>query len=211
MKDLNELTITEFLEELASAQPVPGGGSVAALAGALAAALTTMVARLTLGKQKFQDRWAVMDPVAKRAQEAMPVFQSLLQQDTEAYQAVVESFRLPKETEEEKKRRTDAIQKAFHEAARVPLETLRTLDRLMEDAVAAVHSGNPNAASDAGAAMQLIRAGAAIAAYNVWINLQSLKDDALRNEIRREVQSSLERIEAHAASCHEKLKTHLGS
>lgn len=208
-KDLNRLTVTEFLEELASAQPVPGGGTVAALAGALAAALTTMVARLTLGKEKFQDRHLLMASIEQRAQKRLLTFQALLQQDTDAYQAVVESFRLPKKTDEEKAQRAAAMEKAFQEAAQVPLETLATLDELMDDAAHALRSGNPNAASDAGAAVQLIRAAAAIAAYNVWINLKSLRDETFRTDAGKKVRTALERIEACAARGHDDLKSAL--
>lgn len=211
MKDLNQLTLSVFLEELASAQPVPGGGSVAALGGALAAALTAMVARLTLGREKFQDRHALMASLETRAVEHLSAFQSLVQQDTEAYQAVVDSLRLPKGTQEEKARRAAALENAFHQAADVPLQTLFRLDELMEDAQKALLSGNPNAASDAGAAVQLIRAAATIAAYNVWINLQSIQDETLKTDARQKVEDVLQRIEARAASSHQELRATLGA
>ncbi len=205
IKDLNQLTVMEFLEELASSQPVPGGGSVAALAGALAAALTAMVARLTLAKEKFRDRHPLMAAMEKRAEEHRAAFQGLMQQDTEAYMAVVESFRLPRNTKEEQARRDAAVQHAFREAAQVPLETLLTLDRILEDALEAVRSGNPNAVSDAGAAVQMIAAAAKIAAYNVWINLKSIQDSAFRKDAEQKVQAVLDRIQTRAAQCHDKL------
>ncbi|MEJ5349324.1 MAG: cyclodeaminase/cyclohydrolase family protein [Desulfosoma sp.] len=206
IKDLNRLTVAEFLEELASSKPVPGGGSVAALAGALAAALTTMVARLTLAKEKFRDRHPLMAAVEKKAEKHRAAFQVLMQQDTEAYQAVVESIRLPRNTEEERDRRDAAMQHAFREAARVPLETLLTLDRMMEDALEAVQSGNPSAVSDAGAAVQMISAAARIAAYNVWINLSSIQDVAFRKDVEQKVQAALDRVQARAAQCHDELR-----
>ncbi|SHF68153.1 Formiminotetrahydrofolate cyclodeaminase [Desulfacinum infernum DSM 9756] len=209
MKNLNQLTVTEFLEELASENPVPGGGSVAALAGALAAALTTMVARLTVGREKFQDRWETMEPIEKRAAERIALFQSLVQKDTEAYQKVVDAFRLPKETEEEKRSRREAVQEAFKEAARVPLETLLALKQLAEDALEAVRSGNPNAASDAGAAVQMIRAGATVAAYNVWINLGSIKDEAFCSEAKEKADAALARIRKAESQCHDLLAKEL--
>ncbi|ROQ90228.1 cyclodeaminase/cyclohydrolase family protein [Desulfosoma caldarium] len=208
-KDLNRLTVTEFLEELASAQPAPGGGTVAALAGALAAALTTMVARLTLGKKKFQDRHALMATIEQRAEKRLATFQVLLQQDTQAYQAVVESFRRPKNTDEEKAQRAAAVEKALQEAARIPLETLARLDELMDDAAHVLRSGNPNAASDAGAAVQLIRAAAFVAAYNVWINLKSLRDETFRKDAEKKVRAALERIETRAARGHDDLRSAL--
>lgn len=205
-KDLNQLTVHGFLEELASARPVPGGGTVAALAGALAAALTTMVARLTLAREKFQDRHALMASIEDRAQQRLLTLQALLQQDTDAYQAVVESLRLPKSTDEEKAHRTTTIQEALRQAASVPLKTLAALDELMDDAAQTLRSGNPIAASDAGAAVQLIRAAASIAAYNVWINLQSVRDETFRIDAKKKVRVALERIESCAARSHEALQ-----
>ncbi|SMC25035.1 Formiminotetrahydrofolate cyclodeaminase [Desulfacinum hydrothermale DSM 13146] len=209
MKDLNQLTVTEFLQELASENPVPGGGSTAALAGALAAALTAMVARLTVGKEKFKDRWETLEAIEKRAAQEIPRFQSLVQRDTEAYQAVVDAFRRPKETEEEKRARSAAIQEAFKEAARVPLETLLALERLVGDALEAVRSGNPNASSDAGAAVQMIQAGATVAAYNVWINLGSIKDEAFGAAAREKTDAALATIRDAAARCHDLLAKEL--
>ena len=202
MQELTRLPLDAFLDELASENLVPGGGSVAALAGALAAALTTMVARLTLGKEKFKDRWAALEPVEKHAAPLIRTFQTLVQQDADAYRAVVESFRLPAHTAEEKAARTEAMQKAFKEAARVPLETLVTLGRLLDDAAQALRSGIPNAASDAGAAVQMIRAGAVIAAYNVWINLPSIQDPVFVSQARTTVDAALQRIEDVAAQGH---------
>ncbi len=145
----------------------------------------------------------------KNAAPLIQLFQTLVQRDTDAYRAVVEGFRLPKDTAEQKAARTDALQKAFKEAARVPLETLLTLERLMDHAAQALRSGNPNAASDAGAAVQMIRAGAAIAAYNVWINLPSIQDPAFVREARASVEAALRKIEDVASQCHETLLKHL--
>jgi len=202
MQELTQLPLNAFLDELASENPVPGGGSVAALAGALAAALTTMVARLTLRKEKFKDRWAALEPVEKQAAPLIRTFQTLVQQDADAYRAVGESVRVPARTAEEKAARTEAMQKAFKEAARVPLETLVTLERLMNDAAQALRSGNPNAVSDAGAAVQMIRAGAVIAAYNVWINLPSIQDPLFVSQARTTVDAALGKIEDIASQCH---------
>ncbi len=210
MTDFNRLTVTEFLNELASENAVPGGGSVAALGGALAAALTCMVARLTLGREKFKDREPVMKPLLERASEKIAVLQSLLQKDTEAYQKVLESFRLPKNTEEERAARREAIQEAFKEAARIPLETLLALEQLADDALEAVRSGNPVAASDAGAAVQMIQASGTIAAYNVWINLESIRDEAFCRSCREKTDAALEKIRKTTEQCHRLLMEQLG-
>lgn len=199
---LTRLPVEDFLQKLAAADPVPGGGSTAALAGALAAALMTMVARLTVRNTKFQDRRPVLIPVEERAASFIRVFEDLVQQDTDAYRAVIESTRLPKESPEDKAAREEAIQKAVKEAARVPLETLLTLERLVDDAAEVLRFGNPKAASDAAAALQLIRCAAAIAGYNVWINLPGIHDPAFVAEARSQVDTALRKIEASASQGH---------
>ncbi len=199
---LTRLPVDDFLQRLASADPVPGGGSTAALAGAIAAALVTMVARLTVRNEKFQDRRPVLIPVEERAASLIRAFEDLVQRDTDAYQAVIQTYRLPKETLEEKSVRAEAIQKAVKEAAQVPLETLWALERLVYDAAEVLRFGNPKAASDAGAALQLIRSAAAIAAYNVWINLPGIHDPAFVAEARSHVDRALRKIEAAASQGH---------
>jgi formiminotetrahydrofolate cyclodeaminase len=192
---LENLSIRDFTEELGSANPTPGGGSAAALCGALGAALSAMVSKLTLGKEKYSEVWQSMGAVQQAAGLMARHFLELVQRDSDAYQTVMAAFNLPKETEEEKGARHKAIQEATKNAARVPLETLRTSEKLIVLTKEAVERGNPNTLTDAGAALQLARTAAVVAAYNVRINLPGLQDEEFVTTCKEELEGALQRIE----------------
>jgi glutamate formiminotransferase/formiminotetrahydrofolate cyclodeaminase len=193
---LTELSVRDFIAELGAGTPTPGGGSVAALCGALGSALAAMVARLTLGKERYRYGWARLEEVSKAADELRGSFLDLVQDDTDAYQGVLASLRLPKGTEVERACRQSALQVAFKRAASVPLETLRASERLAHLAKAAVEKGNPSALTDADAALHLARASAGIAAANVKVNVADIVDDRFVNECMREVEERLRRVAA---------------
>jgi len=193
---LTELTVRDFIAELGAGTPTPGGGSVAALCGALGSGLAAMVAGLTLGKERYRDRWATMEEVKQAADELGRRFLDLVQEDTDAYQGVLVSLRLPKSSNEEKASRQTALQVAFKRAASVPLETLRASERLAHLAKASVEKGTPSALTDAGAALHLARAAAGIAAANVKVNVADIVDDRFANECMREVEARLRRVAA---------------
>lgn len=193
---LDQLSIRDFVKELSSADATPGGGSVAALCGALGAALSGMVSELTKGREKFRDIWETMEEVKQSADLLTVRFLTLVQEDTDAYQEVIATLKLPKETEEQKASQQAAMQGAMKKAATVPLETLRASEKLIHIAKKAVEQGNPIAITDAGAAVYLARAAGAIAAYNVRINLSGIKDEKFCLEYTKEVDERLERLEA---------------
>jgi formiminotetrahydrofolate cyclodeaminase len=193
---LENLSIRDFTEDLGSANPTPGGGSAAALCGALGAALSAMVSRITLGNEKYSGVWQNMEAVQQAAGLMAGHFLELVQRDSDAYQAVMAALKLPKETEEEKGARHMAIQEAMKNAAKVPLETLRTSEKLIVLTKEAVERGNPNTLTDAGAALQLARTAAVVAAYNVRINLPGLQDEEFVTACKEEVEEALERVEA---------------
>lgn len=193
---LENLSVRDFTEELGSANPTPGGGSAAALCGALGAALSAMVSRITLGNEKYSGVWQSMEAVQQAAGLMAGHFLELVQRDSDAYQAVMAALKLPKETEEEKGARHMAIQEAMKNAAKVPLETLRTSEKLIVLTKEAVERGNPNTLTDAGAALQLARTAAVVAAYNVRINLPGLQDEEFVTACKEEVEKALERVEA---------------
>ena len=193
--ELENLSIRDFTEELGSANPTPGGGSVAALCGALGAALSAMVSRITLGNEKYSEVWQSMGAVQRAAGLMAGHFLELVQRDSHAYQAVMAAIKLPTETEEEKGARHKAIQEAMKNAARVPLETLRTSEKLIVLTKEAVERGNPNTLTDAGAALQLARTAAVVAAYNVRINLPGLQDEEFVTACKEEVEEELHRVE----------------
>lgn len=191
---LDQLSVRNFIQELGSGSATPGGGSAAALSGAMGAALSGMVARFTEGRERFRDAWEHMEGVKRRADELARRFLELVQHDADAYQEVLAALGLPKETAEQKALRQEALQKAMRKAAAVPMETLRLSERLIRMAKDAVERGNPGTITDAGAAVHLAHAAAAVAAYNVRINLSALKDDAFVEGCKREVEEILGRV-----------------
>jgi len=193
---LTELSVRDFIAELGAGTPTPGGGSVAALCGALGSALAAMVAGLTLGKERYRDGWATMEEVRGAADELRRLFLELVQEDTDAYQRVLASLRLPKGTDEEKASRQTALQDALKRAASVPLETLRASEQLAHLAKASVEKGTPSALTDADAARHLARAAAGIAAANVKVNVADIVDDRFVNECMSEVEERVRRVEA---------------
>lgn len=172
-----ESTIQPFLEELASDAPAPGGGSAGAAAGAMGAALVSMVCNLTIGKEKFAADETELKEVLARSEALRSELTRLINDDTEAFNMVMAAFRRPKETDAEKAVRREAIQAATKQATLVPLATARACAGVIELSRVAAEKGNPNAASDAGAAASCAQAGLKAAALNVLINLPSLKDE----------------------------------
>lgn len=185
---LKDLTITEFLEQTASAEPLPGGGCTAALNAALAASLTEMVANLTIGRKEFQAVEEDMQKIAQAAADLRTKLQNDIDNDAQAYQAVLAAFKLPKNTDDQKKERSKAIQQAFKSAATVPLGVARDALQIMDLAARAITDGNPNAISDGAVAVLAARTAALAAAYNVKINLTAIKDTAFVAELTREIE-----------------------
>ena len=185
---LKDLTINEFLEQTASAEPLPGGGCTAALNAALAASLTEMVANLTIGRKQFH---AVEEDMQKIAQTAADLREKLandIENDAQAYHEVLAAFKLPKTTEEDKKQRSNAIQQAFKTAATVPLGVARDAAQIMDLSARAIKDGNPNAVSDGAVAVLAARTAAIAAAYNVKINLSAIKDPEFVAELTQEIE-----------------------
>jgi methenyltetrahydrofolate cyclohydrolase len=169
--------LRHFMDKLASKSPEPGGGSVAALTGALGAALVSMVSNLTLGKEKYKDVQPKIEALLREAETLRGEFQDLIQKDTEAYGALSEVYKMPKSTDAEKEARTAKMQEALKKACQVPFEIgLKSLDiAKLADRAAAI--GNVAAVSDAGVAALLAQACAQSAALNVKINVNSIKDE----------------------------------
>lgn len=175
---LADLSIKEFLAETAGSAPVPGGGSISALNGAIAAALTEMVANLTIGKKKYEEVEGQMRAIAIEAAGIRERFISFIDEDSQAYDRVFSAFKLPKETEEEKAKRSEEIQEATKYAALVPMKVAEELSEVMESIIYVAHKGNQNAVTDACVAMMAARTCVLGALLNVRINLSSIKDEA---------------------------------
>jgi glutamate formiminotransferase/formiminotetrahydrofolate cyclodeaminase len=167
-----------YLDSVADADAFPGGGSVAAIAGALAAALARMVAGLTIGRARYASADAEMRVVSERARQLTESLQSLAIRDAEAYAAVVDAQKLPNTDAGDAAHREIALQAALAGASAVPLEACRACESVARLAEAVVLRGNPNAITDAGVAASLANAGCVGASYNVRVNLRSLTDKA---------------------------------
>ncbi|MBD5299591.1 MAG: cyclodeaminase/cyclohydrolase family protein [Bacteroides sp.] len=183
---LQNLTINEFLEKTYGSDPVPGGGSVSALCGSLAAALGQMVTALTIGRKKYADVEEDMLRLAPEMEEARNKFVSFIDEDAAAYQTVFNAFKLPKDTDEEKALRKEAIQKATLAAALVPLEVARTAVGIMDSIQEIAVKGNRNAITDCCVAMMCARTAAFGAILNVRINLSSLDDKEIVSQLENE-------------------------
>ena len=183
---LTDLTVKDFLNKVAGSDPVPGGGSIAALNGALASALAAMVANLTIGKKKYTEVQEDMQAIAQEAERLMGDFTADIDRDSDAYDRVFACFKMPKETDEEKAARSAAIQEATKYAAQVPLEVARRAFALMPLIAEVALKGNQNAVTDACVAMMSARNAVLAAVLNVRINLSSLKDTELVTRLQAE-------------------------
>ncbi len=186
---LVKLNLVDFTEALASDSPAPGGGSASAAAGAAGAALLGMVVRLTLGKEKYRSAWEELEPVGREAGSAKNRLLELVDEDTRAFEAIVEARRLPKGTDAEKKARQEAIDRATILATTVPLQTASIAGKLLERAPLVLAKGNPNAASDGFVASLLLMSAVEGALANVRINLPGVSDPDLARGFGEDVES----------------------
>ena len=182
-KKLVDLTCAGFCEETASESPAPGGGSVSAYMGALAASLGTMVANLTGGKAAYDDEWEKFSDVAVHGQRLKDDLLHLVDEDTNAFNKIMDAFGMPKKSDEEKAARSAAIQEATKFATEVPLQTMQKSMEAFEVCRAMVEWGNPASVTDGGVGALAARSAVMGAHLNVKINASSLKDEAFKNEI----------------------------
>jgi formiminotetrahydrofolate cyclodeaminase len=174
---LAKKTIQSFLDELASSAPAPGGGSVAALSGALGAALISMVTNLTIGKEKYAGVQDEITALLKKSESLRNKLADLLEEDVAVYTRLSQTMKMPRDTEEQKNTRTKAMDKALKAATDVPLRVAEACASVMELCRPAAEKGNVNAVSDVGVGMLMAEAGLRSAALNVLINLGWIKDD----------------------------------
>jgi methenyltetrahydrofolate cyclohydrolase len=187
------LTIEDFSKVLGSDSPAPGGGSVAALSGALGADLVCMVCRLSVGKPELEQFGEDISHTLKRAEHLSKSLLGRVDRDTKAFNDVMAAFKLPKNTDDEKKKRTEAIQRSYCEAVISPLGVARECTEVLTLAAGLLGKSNSNALSDLGVASQQAYAGLEGAAMNIKINLPAIKDDAFRSKSVAEVSSLLKR------------------
>jgi len=188
--------LSTFLDDLASGEPTPGGGSAAALAGALGAALAAMVANLTVGRKRYVDVDAQMRAVLGEAEMLRSRLTALVAEDAQAYEQVRAAYRLPKENADDLAARAAAIEAAMQGASLTPLETMRACTAVLRLAEQAATLGNINAATDGAVGALLARAGLAGAALNVRVNLGGIADRAFAAASEQEVAGLLAEADA---------------
>jgi len=188
---LTDKSIESFLNELASSTPAPGGGSVAALSGALGAALISMVSNLTIGKEKYASVQEDISASLDKSEELRMNLTDLLQEDVEAYTRLSQIMKMPRETEEQKNVRATAMQQALKDAADVPMRIAETCAEVMDLCRPAAEKGNINAVSDVGVGILMAEAGLRSAALNVLINLGMIKDETFVRESRQKLDELL--------------------
>lgn len=186
MTQLVDHTLRDFTTALASDAPAPGGGSASAAAGATGAALLAMVVRLTLGKEKYKSVWAELEPYAPRLEECRKRLLELVDEDTNAYHAIVDARKMPKESGEEKAARGKAIDTATILATTVPMQTAFFAQKALAMAPAIAEKGNPNASSDAYVGALLLFSAVEGALANVRINLPGVTDPVLKRSFRED-------------------------
>nr|MBC7245738.1 cyclodeaminase/cyclohydrolase family protein [Chloroflexota bacterium] len=189
---LSEKSVRVFLDELASSAPAPGGGSAAALAAAIGAALVSMVANLTVGKKDYAHVQDDIHRILKRSEELRHKCLELLESDVAAYTEVSRAYKMPRDTEEEKTTRNAAIQKALKAATAVPMELAEVCVEILSLCPESAEKGNVRAVSDVGVGALMAEAALRAAALNVLINLGSIKDEAFVQQERARLNALLE-------------------
>ncbi|MBO5697893.1 MAG: glutamate formimidoyltransferase [Alistipes sp.] len=199
VKKLVDMTCTGFAEETASESPAPGGGSISAYMGALAAALGTMVANLSSHKAGWDDRWEFFSNWAENGMGVMNELLYLVDEDTAAFNKIMDVFGMPKGTDEEKAARAEAMEAATLYATQVPLRTMKAAFKAFEVVRAMAEEGNPNSVTDAGVGALAARSAVMGACLNVKINAAGLKDRAVADALVKEaeeIQAAAQKVEA---------------
>jgi len=192
---LIDVSIKSYIDKVASKEPTPGGGSVAALAGSLGSALTAMVGYLTIGRKMYEELdekvKEEMDNNFDQLKKSIEKLNHIVDEDTKAFDKVMEAFKLPKETEEEKKNRSNKIQEGYKIALEVPLRCAEECFKVLELQKVFADYGNVNAITDVGVGALLAATGLEGALLNVKINLLSIKDEEFKNKMEQKIDNLL--------------------
>ncbi|TSA28184.1 MAG: hypothetical protein D4R68_04355 [Ignavibacteriales bacterium] len=187
-------TLQEYFNELSSSSPTPGGGNVAALCGALSSSLGIMVCNLTIGKKKYADVEIEMIRLKEKLENIQKKFIELGQKDNASFDKVMDAFKLPKETEQEKNIRSKAIEEATIGATSAPMEVIQSSKALLPILEVIIDKGNRNSISDAGVAVALVRTAANGAYLNVLINCSSLNNQTIAGELKKTADILIEEV-----------------
>ncbi|MCG0276243.1 MAG: cyclodeaminase/cyclohydrolase family protein [Thermosediminibacteraceae bacterium] len=189
---LSEYRINEFIDELASKSPAPGGGSASALAGAIGTALVSMVANLSYGKEKFMDKEALLSEILEEAEKIKSSLILLIDKDTEAFNQVANATKMPRTTEEEKKLRSEAIERALKKATLIPLSIMEESLKALKLHEKALGNTTVNAISDLGVGVLYLRTALYGGWLNVKINLNSIKDEEFVKDVEKKARAILD-------------------
>ena len=189
-----DLTLSDFVSQTSSSQPVPGGGSVAALTAANGASLIAMLCNLTVGKKGYEEHWDKMKEVADICSQKAQDFLGFIDKDSKAFNYYMQALKMPKGDKEEILAREMCIASALYDATFVPLQLARQIDKLFEYADYAITCGNKMATSDGAIAVLLLKSAITSALYNVKINLPSIENSA----IKQKISGMMEQVEQHA-------------
>jgi formiminotetrahydrofolate cyclodeaminase len=203
--------LKKYLDEAASGAPTPGGGSVAALAGALGAALTSMVCNFTVGKEKYKDVEADVAQILSEAESLRGKLLELMVEDTQVYSEVSKAYGMPRSTPEEKEARTEAIQKSLRIAMQAPLETAICCHKILKLNEPLMDKGNQNLISDVGVAVLLAESALRSAILNVEINLSYIKDEDFCNNTREKLSSIVKESDELRSKIYIKVKEAIGA
>lgn len=206
---LKDLSVKDFVAETASDSPAPGGGSVSALAAAQAAALLGMVANLTVKSKKYEEVHEEMKPLISELKAYEEEFVDFIDRDANSFNGVMEAFKMPKETEEEKAARTEKIQTEYKNAANVPLSVGLKAMELLKYAEILVEKGNKNAITDVGVGLLNLKLAVTGAFYNVKINLGSIKDAEYVENLKKQMEEALKEVEKRTAPMLEKVESEI--
>jgi methenyltetrahydrofolate cyclohydrolase len=209
MIEIKDKSIQNFLDELASKSATPGGGSVAALLGAQSAALTSMVCNLTIGKPKYVEVETQMLDLLQQSEALREKLTGLIKADVDVFNRLMAAYGLPKETDEEKSARTEAIQTILKAATEVPLDCARACAKAIELSRGAAEKGYSGVISDAGAAVMAGYGGLKSAALNVYINTGNLKDRKFAEAKLRELETILQDVDVAVENIYQLVKTKL--
>jgi len=187
MSQYSHLSLAQLLDAFASNQPVPGGGSAAALAGAVGASLLIMVAGLPKTRHGTDEERSALTATAARLRPLRDELASLIDRDSEAYTSVINAYRLPRSTHAEQAARRDAIDEAMRAATEAPLATIRACERAMREAEVIASSGAASASSDVAVGIELLKTAARGAGMNVDTNLAAVKDDEYVQRVSQEL------------------------
>jgi methenyltetrahydrofolate cyclohydrolase len=209
MPEIINQSVQSFLDDLASKSATPGGGSAAALMGAQGAALVSMVCNLTIGKPKFAEVEAELQTVLEQAETLRSQLTGLIQADIDVFNRLMSKYALPKETDDEKAFRSAAIQDVLKDATDVPLQCVHACVEVIRLSKIAAELGNPNAVSDAGAAVMAAYSGLKSSALNVYINAASLKDKSFVEDKLSELEQAIDGIDSVVDGVYQTVKIRL--